>query len=93
VAVAHTGPDGVTQARRFVPEVVVCDLGLPGMSGFQVAQALRADPITASAFLVCLSGYGQEQDRRQARAAGFDETLVKPADPETLARLLSRPRD
>src|SRR6185437_15129499 len=93
VAVAHTGPDGVERARRFVPEAVVCDLGLPGMSGFQVAQALRADPATASAFLVCLSGYGQEQDRRQARAAGFDETLVKPADPEALARLLTRPRD
>ncbi len=92
VAVAHTGPDGVKEARRFLPEVVVCDLGLPGMSGFEVARALRAYPATATALLVCLSGYGQEQDRRQAREAGFDETMVKPADPEALAQLLTQAR-
>jgi CheY-like chemotaxis protein len=91
-AVAHTGPEGVEAARRLRPDAVVCDLGLPGMNGFEVARALRADPATAAALLVCVTGYGQEQDRRQARDAGFDELLVKPADHEELARLLARPR-
>ena len=66
VVVAHAGPEGLDLARRFTPDAVVCDLGLPGMSGFEVARALRADPGTASALLVCVSGYGQEQDIRQA---------------------------
>ncbi len=93
VVVAHSGPEGVEVARRFLPEAVVCDLGLPGMSGYEVARALRADPATASATLICASGYGQEEDRRQAREAGFDEALVKPVGPEVLLRLLARPRD
>ena len=67
VAAAYTGPDGLAAAHRFRPDAVVCDLGLPGMSGFDVARALRADPGTASALLVCVSGYGQEQDKRHAR--------------------------
>jgi CheY-like chemotaxis protein len=88
VDVAYTGPEGLAAARRLRPDAVVCDLGLPGMSGYDVAQALRADPTTASALLVSLSGYGQEADKQRARAAGFDETLVKPAEPDELARLL-----
>jgi PAS domain S-box-containing protein len=91
VTVAHTGPEGLALARRFLPDAVVCDLGLPGMSGHEVARALRADQTTASALLLCVSGYGQEQDRRQAREAGFDEILVKPPDTDALIRLLARP--
>lgn len=88
VAVAHTGPHGVEQARLFLPHAVVCDLGLPGMSGFEVAKALRAEPSTASTLLICISGYGQEQDRRQASEAGFNHFLVKPAEIAEVQRLL-----
>jgi signal transduction histidine kinase len=88
VAVAHTGPDGVEQARRLPPHAVVCDLGLPGMSGFEVARRLRREDATASAQLICMSGYGQEQDRRQACEAGFDHFLVKPAEIAEVQRLL-----
>ena len=91
VAVAYTGPEGVARARQFHPEAVICDLGLPGMSGFEVARALRSEQETASALLVCVSGYGQDEDKRQARVAGFDDTLVKPVDPEALVRLLAQP--
>jgi signal transduction histidine kinase len=91
-AVAHTGPEGIEQARAFDPEVVICDLGLPGMSGFEVVRVLRAEPRTSGALLVCVSGYGQEEDLRKARAAGFDEALVKPVEPEVLLRLLARLR-
>jgi CheY-like chemotaxis protein len=92
VSVAHAGPAGIELARTFAPDVVICDLGLPGLSGYEVARALRAEPATSAALLVCVSGYGQEHDRRKAREAGFDEALVKPVDPEPLVRLLARPR-
>jgi CheY-like chemotaxis protein len=89
VAVAHAGRPGLEVARAFRPDVVVCDLGLPGgMDGFAVARALRADPELFGVTLIALSGYGQEEDRRQARQAGFDRHLTKPVDPAVLDQLL-----
>ena len=90
VSVAASGPEGVELCRRERPDAVVCDLGLPGMTGFEVARALRADPATAGAVLVAVSGYAQDDDRRKAAEAGFDALLPKPADTEELARLLTR---
>ncbi len=87
--VAVTGAAGVEEARRWRPEVVVCDLGLPGMDGFKVAQALRQAPETARVRLIALTGYGQEEDQRKALAAGFDAYLVKPADTEKLLRVIA----
>ena len=90
VRVAHTGPTGVEAAREFRPAVVLCDLGLPGgMSGYDVARALRADPATAAARLIAVSGYGQPEDRENARSSGFDLHLTKPVDPIELQRRLS----
>jgi PAS domain S-box-containing protein len=89
VQVAHTGPDGVRAAEEYRPDVVVCDIGLPGMDGYRVARALRENPATATARLIALTGYGQEEDRRRAREAGFDEHLTKPADPAKLESLLA----
>jgi signal transduction histidine kinase/CheY-like chemotaxis protein len=89
VRVAHTGPDGLTAAETYRPDVVVCDIGLPGMDGYRVARALRENPATAAARLIALTGYGQEEDRRRAREAGFDEHLTKPADPAVLGSLLA----
>lgn len=90
-AVARTGPEGVELCRRLRPDAVVCDIGLPGMTGFEVARALRADPATAGAVLVAVSGYAQDEDRRKARAAGFDALLAKPCRADELVRLLDRP--
>ncbi|HEX9670134.1 MAG TPA: MEDS domain-containing protein [Thermoanaerobaculia bacterium] len=89
VALAHTGSAGVEAARRFHPEVVLCDLGLPGMDGFAVAQELRRDPTTRGARLIAVTGYGRDEDRRRSREAGFDLHLTKPVDPGHLARLLA----
>jgi two-component system, chemotaxis family, CheB/CheR fusion protein len=88
VEVAYSGSDAVRAALQFQPEVVLCDLGLPGMDGYQVAAALRQNPATANVRLIALSGYGQEEDRQHSREAGFDLHLVKPVDFAELERLL-----
>jgi CheY-like chemotaxis protein len=89
VAVAHTGRAGLEAARAFRPDAVVCDIGLPGgMDGYAVARALRADPELFGVTAVALSGYGQEEDKRKSRQAGFDHHLTKPAPPEELQRVL-----
>jgi len=81
---AFTGPTAVAVAAEFAPEVVLLDIGLPGMDGFEVARRLRAMPAMASAFLVAMSGYGSYDDRAMAQEAGFDEYLIKPVDLDLL---------
>ena len=87
---AHDGPAALRTAESFRPEVVVLDIGLPRMDGYEVARRLRERAGPRTPLLVALTGYGQEEDRRRAREAGFDAHLVKPADPEELQRLLAR---
>jgi signal transduction histidine kinase len=89
VTVASSGPEGLEEARKVRPEVVLCDLDLPGMSGYEVARALRQDPATGSVRLIAVSDYGQEEDQRQALASGFTRVLLKPVDPDGLQRLLA----
>jgi CheY-like chemotaxis protein len=89
VEVAYSGPAGVEAARQFRPHVVLCDIGLPGMDGYAVAAVLRRDAATASARLLAVSGYGQEEDQRRSREAGFDEHLTKPVDLAELERALA----
>jgi CheY-like chemotaxis protein/two-component sensor histidine kinase len=91
VELASSGTDGVQAARAFHPEVVLCDLGLPGMDGFEVAAELRRDPETASAQLIAVTGYGRDEDRRRSKEAGFDLHLTKPVDPVKLRQLLKAP--
>jgi signal transduction histidine kinase len=67
-------------ARAFSPDVIFLDIGMPGMSGYEVARALRADPASAGTRLVALTGWGQPEDRRRSHDAGFDYHLVKPAE-------------
>ncbi|HSF41273.1 MAG TPA: PAS domain-containing protein, partial [Thermoanaerobaculia bacterium] len=89
VAVAHDGVQGLERARELRPEVVLCDIGLPGeLDGYGVARAFRADPDLAAACLIALTGYGQEEDRRRALEAGFNAHLTKPADLDALKRLV-----
>jgi PAS domain S-box-containing protein len=89
VDVAFTGGAALESARRLRPDLVLCDIGLPGgMDGYEVARALRADPPRVPLHLIALSGYGQEEDQRRARQAGFDRHLTKPVDPGVLTQLL-----
>ena len=89
VMLAFSGPEGVAAARRVPPEVVLCDIGLPGFDGYAVAQALRQDPVTAAARLIALTGYGHEEDRCRSQEAGFERYLVKPVNLAALEGLLA----
>jgi signal transduction histidine kinase len=89
VRLASDGPQALAAAAESRPDVVLCDLGLPGMDGYAVAAALRAGPATAGVRLVALTGYGQDADRRRSAAAGFDLHLTKPVDPAALHELLA----
>jgi PAS domain S-box-containing protein len=89
VEVAYSGPEGIEAARRFRPELVLCDIGLPGLDGYAVARRLRRDKDLSSAYLVAVSGYGQDGDQRQAREAGFDLHLSKPLDLEKIGAILA----
>jgi len=86
--VALSGPAGLEAAGSLQPDVVLCDIGLPGMDGYAVAGSLRSEPATRAARLVALTGYGRESDRQRTREAGFDLHLVKPLEPLELKRLL-----
>jgi PAS domain S-box-containing protein len=86
---AFTGPDAVAAAAEFLPDVVLLDIGLPGMDGYQVARQLRAMPALAGTFVVAMTGYGRDEDRALTEAAGFDRHMVKPVDLELLRQWLS----
>jgi signal transduction histidine kinase len=88
VELAANGYAGLDAARQFRPNIVLCDIGLPGMDGYEVARRLRKEPELGNMVLVALTGYGQEEDRRKTYEAGFDLHLVKPVDPEKLQGLL-----
>jgi signal transduction histidine kinase/DNA-binding response OmpR family regulator len=88
VHTTNDGPSSLSAAARFRPDVVLLDIGLPGLSGYEVARRLRQDATTRGATLVALTGYGQEEDRAQSAEAGFDHHLVKPVQPSEILRLL-----
>ncbi len=89
VEVAHDGPEGIAMARRRPPEVVLCDIGLPGMDGYQVARALRADETFRGAVLVALTGYAGPDDQQRAARAGFWMHLAKPPSMAELEEVLA----
>jgi len=86
---AHDGHRAVAMAAEFKPEVVFMDIGLPGLSGHEAAARIRKDIGLTQAYMVALSGYGTEEDRRKSIFAGFDSHLVKPLDPAALPGILS----
>ncbi|MGQ0752840.1 MAG: ATP-binding protein [Betaproteobacteria bacterium] len=89
VRVAHDGAEALNAVAAYQPAVVLLDIGMPGMDGYEVARRIRKDFPERRTPLVALTGWGQEEDRRRARDAGFDHHLIKPADMKTLQALLA----
>jgi CheY-like chemotaxis protein len=86
--VAHDGTTALEVARSFQPDVILLDIGLPGMDGFEIARRIRAEALPIRR-LFAMTGYGEEEDKRKAKEAGFDDHLVKPVDPEALQKCLA----
>jgi two-component system CheB/CheR fusion protein len=86
---ATSGTAGLELARQIRPHVVLCDIGLPGRNGYEVARELRADPETQHAYLIAQSGYGADDDLRKSHDSGFDLHLIKPVDFRELKRILA----
>src|SRR5262249_24748874 len=88
VAVAYSGRAAVETARGFQPELVLCDLALPGMDGYAVVRALKEAPALAGVRLIAVSGYGSPADQKRCLEAGFERHMSKPVEPEELLQLL-----
>lgn len=89
VKTSYCGEDALTTLESYSPKVVLLDIGMPGMNGFEVAKAIRSQPRLSSTVLVALTGWGQDEDRRLSQEAGFDHHLVKPIEPSHLEKLLA----
>ena len=91
-SVAFSGPEALELLESTTPEIVLLDIGMPGMDGYEVARRIRSTAKGEHVFLVALTGWGQAEDKRRAAEAGFDEHVTKPVDPALLGELLSRTR-
>ena len=89
VRIAYNGPEGLSLAAEYRPDAVLLDIGLPAMNGYEVAKRLRELPGWDGVMLVAVTGYGQDEDRRRSREAGFDHHLTKPVEPAKLQSLLA----
>jgi PAS domain S-box-containing protein len=90
VRVAHGGRPAVSILQTFRPDVAFVDIGMPDLNGYEVARAVRRDASTQGMHLVAITGWGQEEDKRRASAAGFDDHLTKPVDPDRVAEVLTQ---
>jgi PAS domain S-box-containing protein len=90
VRTAYDGVEALQIAEQFAPQIALLDIGMPNLDGYQTARRIREQHWGSAMFLVALTGWGQEQDRRQATEAGFNCHLVKPVDPQTLGALIER---
>ncbi len=88
VRTAHDGPDALRVLGAYRPDLILLDIGLPGMTGYEVARRIRESSALRGVTLAALTGWGQEEDRRRSREAGFDHHLTKPADPAEVEKIL-----
>jgi CheY-like chemotaxis protein len=89
VQTAHDGEEAVAAAGKFRPDVVLCDIGLPKLNGYEACREMKAWAWDEKMILIAVTGWGQEDDRRKSAAAGFDHHMVKPVDPQALMKLLA----
>ncbi len=90
IRIAHDGPTALEVAAAFQPELILLDIGMPGMDGYEVARRVRQIPHLEGVVLVALTGWGQDEDRRRTKAAGFDHHFVKPVDSARLEEIIQQ---
>jgi len=88
VSVAHTGEEALQKARDMRPDAAILDIGMPDMTGYELARRLRLEPWGRGLVLMAITGWGQQEDKERARIAGFDRHLTKPVDPDDVERAL-----
>jgi CheY-like chemotaxis protein len=88
VIVAHSGAEALAKGREHHPDVVILDIGMPDINGYEVARTARAEDWGKSALLMALTGWGHADDKERARSAGFDRHLTKPVDPDVVEEIL-----
>lgn len=86
---AYDGVEALTIAESLRPEIILLDIGMPRLNGYEVAQRLRAEAWGKNIVIIAMSGWGQEKDQQRSRASGFDRHLIKPVNPEDLAKLIA----
>ena len=89
IMLAGSGEEGIEVARKEQPEVILLDIGLPKLNGYEAARRIRSGPWGRDMFIIALTGWGQNSDKRRATDAGFDQHLTKPVDVTTLENLLN----
>jgi len=92
IEIAHDGVSALETAKRFAPDLVLLDIGLPRMNGYEVARQLRGNAEFNGTTLVAVTGYSGDEERRRSQEAGFNDHVVKPVDLDTLKRLLTCPK-
>jgi len=90
VEVASNGPDALALFDRMNPDVAILDIGMPGLSGYEVANRIRGRQAGHQVMLIAVTGWGQDADKARASAAGFDHHFTKPVEPEALSALLAK---
>jgi CheY-like chemotaxis protein len=86
---AYDGQQGVDAAGEYRPDVILLDIGLPSLNGFEACRLIREQPRGKRVVIIALTGWGQDEDRRRSREAGFDHHLVKPVDPQALMKMIA----
>ncbi len=90
VRITHDGRSALAVGAEFVPDLILMDIGMPGMDGYETCERMRQEPWSANVKIVALTGWGQEEDKRKAKRAGFDLHLVKPVERKTLVEVIDQ---
>ncbi len=90
VKIAHGGPSAIALAKTFYPDIILLDIGLPGMNGYEICQAMRRESVLQNAVFIAQTGWRDEEHRKRSKEAGFDYYLVKPVDMEAPKNIFSQ---
>ena len=91
VVVAKDGPSAIELAKSYLPDIILMDIGIPGMDGYDACKLMRKEPALSNTIIIAQTGWGEEKHRKLSKEAGFDHHLVKPVDLDVLKNLIQSP--